>query len=103
MVTRMLFERYGVKDNSWEDHIEANVYNLRMNKYRAPKPEETSVGLVSHTDMSFIGINQQSQVNGLEVCLKDGTWVSVEFPPNAFIILAGDAMMVSFILQIIQL
>lgn len=92
MITRMLFEFHGV-ENSCEDHLKSNVYNIRMNKYRANKAEDTKTGLISHTDLGFIGINQQSDVDGLEVKLKDGTWLPVEFPPHAFIVLAGDGMM----------
>lgn len=96
MVTRMLFDFYGV-ENSVEDHINSNVYNIRMNKYREPKPEDTETGLIKHSDLGFIGINQQSAVNGLEIKMKDGTWLPVEFPPYAFIVLSGDGMMVSFL------
>lgn len=96
LITRMLFDHYGV-ENSVEDHIKSNVYNIRMNKYRAPQPEDTKTGLIKHSDLGFIGINQQNDVNGLEIKLKDGTWLPVQFPPYAYIILAGDGMMVSFL------
>ncbi|KAL3537551.1 hypothetical protein ACH5RR_000917 [Cinchona calisaya] len=92
MITRMLFESYGVERYS-DSHINSTVYKVRVNKYKGPKSDETNLGVFAHTDLGFITIIQQSEVDGLEVRLKGGSWVAVSFPPSSYIILAGDGMM----------
>lgn len=90
VVIRMLFESYGVEKYA-ESHVEATTYLLRYLKYRAPEVNETTMAFPSHTDKSFLTILHQNQVSGLEIQARDGIWISVEFPPSAFVVMAGDA------------
>ncbi|XP_059644652.1 probable 2-oxoglutarate-dependent dioxygenase AOP1 [Cornus florida] len=90
MVVRMLFESYGV-EKYCESHIGSATYLLRFLKYRAPELNETTLAFPSHTDKSFLTILYQNQVSGLEVRARDGEWINVEFPPNSFVVMAGDA------------
>jgi len=90
MVIRMLFESYGVEMYT-ESHIESTTYLLRFLKYRAPDINETTMAFPSHTDKSFLTILYQNHVSGLEVRTRDEEWISVEFPPSSFIVMAGDA------------
>ncbi|XP_057502886.1 probable 2-oxoglutarate-dependent dioxygenase AOP1 [Actinidia eriantha] len=92
MVSRMVFESYGV-DKYYESHIGSINYLLRVMKYRAPYVGETNVGAISHTDKSFITILHQNQVNGLEVQTKDGKWIGFESSPSSFVVMAGDAFL----------
>ncbi|KAF2323148.1 hypothetical protein GH714_033673 [Hevea brasiliensis] len=92
MVTRMIFESYGVEKHH-DFYVESTCYVLRLLKTRAPKENETNLGLGTHTDTSFTTILHQNQVNGLEVDTKDGQKINVEFSPSSFVVMAGDALM----------
>lgn len=100
MVSRMVFESYGV-EKYHNSHIESLTYFLRFTKYGVnPNPKHNErdvvVGTLPHTDKNFITILHQNQINGLQVQLKDGKWISVDFPPSSLVIMAGDAFSVSF-------
>lgn len=95
MVTRMLFESYGV-ESYYDSYIGSVNYLLRYFKYRAPEPNETTMGLTPHTDKTMTSIiHQINHINGLQVQAKDGQWSDVEPSPSSFIVMAGDALMVS--------
>ncbi|GLT54213.1 hypothetical protein SLA2020_274310 [Shorea laevis] len=92
MVTRMIHESYGV-EKYYDSHIGSTTYLLRVLKNRVPMGNEPNLAFVTHTDKSFTTILHQNQVNGLEVETKDGNWISVEFSPSSFVVMAGDALM----------
>ncbi|GMY34125.1 putative 2-oxoglutarate-dependent dioxygenase AOP1.2 [Fagus crenata] len=92
MVTRMIYESYGV-EKYYDSYIESTTYLLRVLKNRAPHGNEPNLGFVTHTDKSFTTILHQNQIDGLEVELKDGEWITVEYSPSSFVVMAGDALM----------
>ncbi|CAA0839119.1 2-oxoglutarate (2OG) and Fe(II)-dependent oxygenase superfamily protein [Striga hermonthica] len=89
IVIRMLFESYGV-EKYVDSHMDATTYLLRFLKYRAPIEGESTMAFPVHTDKSFITILYQNHVFGLEIQARDGEWISVDFLPNSFVIMAGD-------------
>nr|XP_043625168.1 probable 2-oxoglutarate-dependent dioxygenase AOP1 [Erigeron canadensis] len=91
MVIRMLFESYGVGKQYADSHIDSTTYLLRYLKYRAPEVDEATMAFPCHTDKSFITILHQNQVSGLEIKTRNEEWISVEFPPSSFVVMAGDA------------
>ncbi|XP_041018207.1 probable 2-oxoglutarate-dependent dioxygenase AOP1 [Juglans microcarpa x Juglans regia] len=93
MVTRMIYESYGVGKYHASAYTGSTTYLLRVLKNRVPEVNEPNLGFVTHTDKSFTTILHQNQVNGLEVETKDGEWISVEYPPSSFVVMAGDALM----------
>lgn len=95
MVSKMVFESYGV-EKYHESHVGSVTYLIRFTKYRVPEPNETNLGVVPHTDKNFITVLHQNEANGLEVQLKNGSWIAVDFPASSLIIMAGDAFSVSF-------
>ncbi|KAH6800601.1 hypothetical protein C2S52_001065 [Perilla frutescens var. hirtella] len=92
VVMRMVCEVYGIT-NSYEPLRQTTSYLLRLIKYRAPAKHETSLGIVSHTDKSFMSILHQRHVKGLQIMAKNGDWITVDPSPSAFIVMAGDAWM----------
>ncbi|KAH6782119.1 hypothetical protein C2S51_007412 [Perilla frutescens var. frutescens] len=58
VVMRMVCEVYGIT-SSYESLRETTSYLLRLIKYRAPAKHETSLGIVPHTDKSFMSILHQ--------------------------------------------
>ncbi|XP_051147853.1 probable 2-oxoglutarate-dependent dioxygenase AOP1 [Andrographis paniculata] len=94
VVMRMLADKYGVEE-SYKTLKGATYYLLRFIKYLAPRDkEEDEIGIIPHTDKSFLSILHQRQVKGLEVRTKDGEWIGVDpGSPSTFVVMAGDAIM----------
>lgn len=93
-VSRMIFESYSL-EKYHDSYIESITYLLRVLKNRAPIGGEPNLGFVTHTDKSFTTILHQNQINGLEIDTRDGQKINVELSPSSFVVVAGDALMVS--------
>ncbi|KAJ9550360.1 hypothetical protein OSB04_014405 [Centaurea solstitialis] len=92
VVRQMVFQSYGV-EKYFESFNKSMTYLLKVMKYTPPKPDETNLGATTHTDKSFITILGQNHVNGLEVQIEDNKWVTVEFLPSSFVVMATDPFM----------
>lgn len=94
MVMRMVSERYGIEKH-YEKLQGSMSYLLKLIKYRSADREsnETNMGIIPHTDKSFMSILHQHQVEGLEMKTKDGQWILIDPSPSSFIVMAGDACM----------
>ncbi|CAI9114059.1 OLC1v1014678C1 [Oldenlandia corymbosa var. corymbosa] len=90
VVVRMIFETYGV-EKYYECHLKSVGYLSRVMRYT--ESGEKKLGFVSHTDKSFMSTIHQNQINGLEIKAKDGEWFTVDLPPSAIVVMAGDAIM----------
>lgn len=96
LIKRMVFQSYGVvRSCDSHFHDDSYSYTLRGTKYTSPKLNESNIGLQIHTDKTFLTVLEQNEVNGLEVETKKGEWISFENKPSSFVIIAGDAFMVS--------
>ena len=94
---RMVAETYGVEKDC-ESLLGSIYYLLRLIKYRAPREDESNVGLFPHADQTFMSILHQAQVNGLEIMTKNGDWMLIDsLSPSSFIVMAGDVCMVCHI------
>ncbi|KAK4374747.1 hypothetical protein RND71_005424 [Anisodus tanguticus] len=89
-VVRMLFESYGIAKNC-ESYLESTTYLLRYIKYDTPKMKENSMVFPPHTDKTFTTILYQNHVSGLEVQTREGQWITLEFSPSSFVVMAGEA------------
>ncbi|WZZ39811.1 hypothetical protein YC2023_036070 [Brassica napus] len=69
---------------------------LRMNHY--PEKEETrdkeEVGFGEHTDPQLVSVLRSNNTEGLQICLKDGTWVDVPPDHSTFFVIVGDTLQV---------
>lgn len=91
VVMRMVSESYGI-EKDYEPLLESTSYLLRLIKYRRPEnEEETNLGIVPHTDKSFMSFLHQHQVKGLEIQTPNDEWILVDPSPSNFIVMAGDA------------
>lgn len=97
MVTRMIFQHYGVGTEYCDAHIESTDYVLRLHKYKEPQTTETHNALPEHSDMNLTTIIHQNQVNGLEIRTEDGEWLGFDPSPSSFIFMTGDAFQVFYI------
>ncbi|KAG5404241.1 hypothetical protein IGI04_010360 [Brassica rapa subsp. trilocularis] len=69
---------------------------LRMNHY--PEKEETrrkeEIGFGEHTDPQLVSVLRSNNTEGLQICLKDGTWVDVPPDHSSFFVIVGDTLQV---------
>ncbi|KAI4357531.1 hypothetical protein L6164_001473 [Bauhinia variegata] len=72
---------------------------FRMNHY-PPCPEAIAakgrhlIGFGEHTDPHIISVLRSNNTSGLQISLRDGTWVSVPTDHTSFFIIAGDSLQV---------
>ncbi|KAI8000473.1 Gibberellin 2-beta-dioxygenase [Camellia lanceoleosa] len=74
---------------------------FRLNHYR-PMPcsglQELSgqnvIGFGEHTDSQIISVLRSNNISSIEICLRDGTWVTVPPDPNSFFISVDDCLQV---------
>ncbi|KAJ0680204.1 putative oxoglutarate/iron-dependent dioxygenase, non-heme dioxygenase domain-containing protein [Helianthus annuus] len=92
IVLKMVAESYGIEE-SYESMRGSTAYVLKPTKYLRPQSNEKMLGVLPHTDKSFMTYLQQDEVNGLEIKAKDGEWIEVDYPPSSFVVMAGDAFM----------
>lgn len=97
MTMRMVSETYGI-EKEYESLLGSMTYLLRLMKYRGPEENENNLGLLPHTDKSFMSIVHQHKINGLEVETKDGEWLRIDPSPHSFVVFAGEASMVCLLI-----
>ncbi|KAI3671549.1 hypothetical protein L1987_87288 [Smallanthus sonchifolius] len=92
IVMKMVAKSYGIEEH-YESLRGSTTYLLKPTKYLKPQGNEQTLGLLPHTDKSFITYLHQDEVNGLEIQTKDGEWIEVDYSPSSFVVMAGDAFM----------
>ncbi|KAK7405394.1 hypothetical protein VNO78_06658 [Psophocarpus tetragonolobus] len=58
------------------------------------KKGENMVGFGEHTDPQIISLLRSNNTSGLQICLKDKTWISVPPDQNSFFVNVGDSLQV---------
>ncbi|KAK2661089.1 hypothetical protein Ddye_007622 [Dipteronia dyeriana] len=92
IILRMVFESYGV-GKLYNSFIQDSSNTFRFMKYKVPPNNEPSaMGLIAHTDKNTLTILCQNEVQGLEILDKDGNWVTLMIPNDAFIVIVGDGL-----------
>ncbi|ESQ33873.1 hypothetical protein EUTSA_v10008120mg [Eutrema salsugineum] len=70
---------------------------LRLNHYPTAEEEAekmVKVGFGEHTDPQIISLLRSNNTAGLQICVKDGSWVAVPPDHSSFFINVGDALQV---------
>ncbi|KAG9147786.1 hypothetical protein Leryth_026913 [Lithospermum erythrorhizon] len=74
---------------------------FRINHY-PPCPQlgdlngENLIGFGEHTDPQIISILRSNNTSGLQISLKDGSWLSIPPDQNSFFVNVGDSLQVDF-------
>ncbi|KAL5989942.1 Gibberellin 2-beta-dioxygenase [Asimina triloba] len=72
---------------------------FRINHY-PPCPDELEAsgcnltGFGEHTDPQIVSILRSNNTSGLQISLKDGSWISVPPDPTSFFVIVGDSLQV---------
>lgn len=78
---------------------------FRLNHY-PPRPESISnlIGFGEHTDPQIISVLRSNNTSGLQISLREGSWISVPPDEDSFFINVGDSLQViSYFLSLIFL
>ncbi|OEL19316.1 Gibberellin 2-beta-dioxygenase [Dichanthelium oligosanthes] len=72
---------------------------LRVNHYPVAMRQPAgggrgAVGFGEHTDPQIIAVLRSNSASGLQIALRDGSWVPVEPDPESFFVNVGDSMQV---------
>ncbi|CAA7014274.1 unnamed protein product [Microthlaspi erraticum] len=69
---------------------------LRMNHYpdKEESPAKEEIGFGEHTDPQLISVLRSNDTEGLQICVKDGTWVAVPPDHSSFFVIVGDTLQV---------
>ncbi|KAJ4958648.1 hypothetical protein NE237_025759 [Protea cynaroides] len=94
LILRMVLESYGVP-TYFDALAESSEPSFRMMKYRPPPAtDEAAIGLIEHTDKSFLTILCQDQVKGFQLLTKQGHWLQLSpLQKGTFLVIVGDIFM----------
>jgi isopenicillin N synthase-like dioxygenase len=85
----------GADEHTFAPDFDHALGVLRLLHY-PPHPgdfDERLFGAAPHTDYGNLTLLAQDDVGGLEVRMRDGTWVAVQPEPGAFVCNIGDSLM----------
>ncbi|CAI0469822.1 unnamed protein product [Linum tenue] len=83
-----------VRDAHNDSVIRINHYPWGKKKGGAPQwdqPSPKRIGFGEHSDPQILTLLRSNDVSGLQICTRDGLWISVQPDPNAFYAIVGDA------------
>nr|GEU99207.1 probable 2-oxoglutarate-dependent dioxygenase AOP1 [Tanacetum cinerariifolium] len=92
IVMKMIAKSYGIEEH-YSPLLGSTTYLLKLIKYLSPQGDERNLGIVPHTDKTFMSILYQDEVKGLEIKTKDGEWIEYDPSPSSFVVMAGDGCM----------
>lgn len=86
----------GIDEHFFDDKIDKHISAMRLNFYpdqtAAPLRDQLRAG--AHTDYGLLTIlNGENAPGGLQVQIRDGSWIDVETAPESFVVNIGDLLM----------
>lgn len=66
--------------------------NMTLLNYPPTEPTKDTWGIHPHKDFNVLTVLAHDPVGGLEVMLRDGTWITADCPPDAMVVNVGDML-----------
>ncbi|GFP94695.1 gibberellin 2-beta-dioxygenase 8 [Phtheirospermum japonicum] len=85
----ILAEEMGRSTSFFKETCLPNSCYLRLNRYPACPMHDQMLGIIPHTDSSFLTVLHQDGIGGLQL-VKNGKWIAVKPNPDTLIINIGD-------------
>lgn len=98
-ILEMIFESFRMEKKNYDALVRDSTSIFRIMKYKVPPRKDENLGLVAHTDKNALTVLCQNDVQGLEVMTKEGRWEHVVVPREAFVVIVGDALKVSTLIN----
>ncbi|MFT4657155.1 MAG: isopenicillin N synthase-like dioxygenase [Minisyncoccia bacterium] len=76
--------------DGFDSFFEEPIMWVRNSHYPAVEPEPNQFGIAPHSDHSFMTLLPMSEVSGLEVRNRSGTWIAASPVPNGVIVNTGE-------------
>ncbi|XP_068652991.1 probable 2-oxoglutarate-dependent dioxygenase AOP1 [Aristolochia californica] len=89
-IRKMAFDSFGI-GNQFDSHVRNTGCVFRVMKYKATPSDESTIGLLAHTDKNILTILSQDEL-GLQVESKHGDWIDVPASKGSFIVLVGESL-----------
>lgn len=83
-----------LKDEQSDSVFRLNHYPPCPEFQENEKNDRKLVGFGEHTDPQIISVLRSNNTSGLEISLRDGSWMSVPPDSNSFFINVGDSLQV---------
>ncbi|SRR5581483_6458736 len=91
LLERAIAEAIGVRNDLFTEMTRDGDLLLRAIHYPA-NPPQGRLWASEHTDIDLLTILPCATADGLQVLNKQGEWIDVRVPPNAFIVNGGDML-----------
>lgn len=92
-LAEILGEEVKMKPSYFRENCLPNTSFLRLNRYPVCPVPSKVLGLLPHSDSSFLTIVCQDHVGGLQL-MKDGKWCAIKPNPQALLVNIGDLFQV---------
>lgn len=95
-IRRIFARAIGLEENYFEPFFENHLSSIRVLNYPSPTQEIIPGQLRAgeHTDYGFLTIlRSEDRPGGLQVCRRDGIWLTPPTVENSFIVNIGDTLM----------
>ncbi|KAF8697456.1 hypothetical protein HU200_036057 [Digitaria exilis] len=93
-VEAMILEGLGVGREHIDSHLRSLNYSVRLSHYGSLAEMGNEMFMQAHKDCTVLSLLSQHDVDGLELQLNDGSWLSVPAEPGTFTVVAGDLLTV---------
>ena len=89
---RGLIDEMGADTDYVMSCMEQPLTNMTLLNYPPTEPTKDVWGIHPHKDFNVLTVLAHDPVGGLEVMLRDGSWITADCPPEAMVVNVGDML-----------